>query len=70
MKDINELPFDEALQLYRKMRKAMLENDEQTLITLKAVCPSMFEEANAKQLRLTNLAVNRLLKKNDSITEH
>ena len=70
MKDINELPFDDALQLYRKMRKALLEDDQETLTTLKALCPSMFEEENAKQLRLTNLAVNRLLKKNDSITEH
>lgn len=70
MPHINDLPFAQALQIYKQMRQAVLEDDETTLAKLKTEYPSLFEEETAQLLRITVQRVNQLTGKKDKHSEH
>ena len=68
--DVNDLPFDTAINLYRRLRKAILDDDQVTVEMLRAHYPSLFDEETAKTLRSTDEKVHRLTRKKNDITEH
>jgi hypothetical protein len=51
--DINLLPFNDALEIYDKMRQAYLDDDKKMLSQLQKKYPSLFEEETASMLRST-----------------
>lgn len=59
-KDINELPFNEAMALYEQMRQAYYDGNEQQLQQLRKQYPSMFEEETANLLRTTAECLSKM----------
>ncbi len=72
MRDIQDIPFDEALNRYYEMREAYLHDDTEKLGELRAIHPEMFEESTAKQLRETALLAKRFERepRHNDITDH
>lgn len=61
-KDINLLPFNEALELYDQMRQAYYDSDDLTLELLKKQYPTLFESETANLLRTTVDLLNKMQK--------
>lgn len=61
-KDINLLPFNEALELYDQMRQAYYDGDDAALAMLKEQYPTLFESETANLLRTTVDLLNNMQK--------
>ena len=68
--DVNELPFETALELYDEMRQAYLDGDEEKLTNMRRDYPTMFEPETALLLRKTADILDRLKKKQPSFNIH
>ena len=60
--DINDLPFEDALDLYYELLHAIEADDEHTIKELSALYPSLFEEQNLQSLAETAERVKRITK--------
>jgi hypothetical protein len=63
-KDVNDLPFNEAMELYDRMRQAYYDGDEKELAELRKNYPSLFEEETANLLRTTAKHLTKLWGRN------
>lgn len=61
-KDVNLLPFHEALELYDQMRQAYFDDDQAALALLKKQYPSLFDTETANLLRTTVDLLNKMQK--------
>lgn len=69
-KDVNLLPFDEALDLYEKMRQAYYDDDSATIETLKKDYPTLFEAKTANLLRTTVDLLHKMQKQKPKFSIH
>lgn len=69
-KDINNLPFHEALELYNQMRQAYYDGDDRSIELLKKEHPSLFESETANLLRTTVDLLNKMQNEPPKFTIH
>lgn len=61
-KDINLLPFNEAMEIYDTLRQAYLDGDEKKIEELRKKYPTLFDTETAQLLRETADCLEKMKK--------
>ncbi len=67
---IDDLPFEEAIEIYQQLRQATHDDDNATIADLRNRYPSLFDPDTASRLREANRLANKITGHKDQIPEH